>query len=82
LPRFFGITKTFRPVFNPPLPPLLLDDEELLDEGVDDDELPDEHAASIPTASMSTAGPSTARPLVVPVRALTVESFQSGLNEK
>ena len=83
LPRFFGITKTLRPVLRPPPPPppLLDEDEDLLAEGVDEDELPEEHAASIPTASMSTAGPSSARPLVVPVRALTVESFQSGRTE-
>src|SRR5579863_7691508 len=37
LPRFFGITKIFSPVFSAPPPPLplLLDDEEL-DEGVDE----------------------------------------------
>ncbi len=59
------MTKTFRPVLSPPLPPLPPDDDED-DEDEDededeDDELPDEHAASMPTASKSTAGASSAR---------------------
>src|SRR5215472_12514332 len=76
LPRFLGMTNTFKPVLRPPLPPA---------PGEDDDELPDEQAASMPTASMSAAGPSSTwlalSVVLAPsvVLALTVESFQSSV---
>src|SRR6266705_933835 len=55
LPRFFGMTNTFRPVLSPPLPVFADGDEP--GEG-----LPEElHAASTAAATMSTAGPSRAR---------------------
>jgi hypothetical protein len=58
-PRFFGITKTFRPVFSPPA----ADDDDDDDDDDDaaelgDDELDDEHAASrIGTITSGTASP-------------------------
>src|ERR1022692_4767492 len=70
LPRFFGITKTFSPVFNPPD---ALDDE-LLEE-LEDVEPPDElHAASVADATRRTAGAHRAL-LMEP---LIPESFQLG----
>src|ERR1022692_2395491 len=69
LPRFFGMTNTFRPVFTPPGPAVT-------DGVLDGDELPPEevHAASMAVAAMSTAGPSSTRMR----RCAIVESFQSG----
>src|SRR5215469_16523368 len=57
LPRFLGMTNTFKPVLRPPLPPPEGDEDGDVD-GEDDVELADEHAASMPTASKTTAGPS------------------------
>src|SRR5215469_8816839 len=42
LPRFFGMTNTFKPVLRPPLAPPPPEDDDDVDDG--DDELPDEHA--------------------------------------
>jgi hypothetical protein len=57
-PRFFGITKTFRPVF---IPPAADDDDDDDDDDaaeLGDDELDDEHAASrIGTITSGTASP-------------------------
>ncbi len=78
LPRFFGITKTFNPVFSP----AAALEEELADEVEDvgdeaDVELPDElHAASVADATRSTAGAHSAL-LMEPVIS---ESFQFGPN--
>jgi hypothetical protein len=69
LPRFFGITKTFSPVFNPPEALEELDDEP---EAV---ELPEElHAASVADATRSTAGAHSA----LLTERLISESFQLG----
>jgi len=68
-PRFFGITKTFRPVFS--APDTAAPDE---DEGGEElVELPEElHAASVADATTSTAGIHSA----VLTEPLMVESFQ------
>src|SRR5260370_757798 len=66
-PRFFGITKTFRPVFSPPDAAALEEDEG----GEELVELPEElHAASAADATMTTAGTSSAvlkEPLTEPL---------------
>jgi hypothetical protein len=63
LPRFFGMTKTFMPVFSPPE----ADDDDDVDDdagGLDDDEL-DEHAASrIGTMTSGTASPAVCLNLI------------------
>jgi hypothetical protein len=70
LPRFFGMMKTFRPVFSEPEAPEL--DEADPDELVDP--LPDElHAASVAEATRSTAGAQRA----LFIERLICESFQS-----
>jgi hypothetical protein len=55
-PRFFGITKTFNPVFSPAaaLDEPVDEAEDVADEA--DVELDDEHAASVADATRSTAG--------------------------
>jgi len=58
-PRFFGITKTFRPVFSPLLVPEL-DDADDVDVPVVEDELDELHAASRTDAMKR----GTARPAV------------------
>src|SRR5450755_2785972 len=68
-PRFFGITKTFRPVFSPPDAAAPDEDEE----GEELVELPEElHAASVADATRSTTGPHRA----LFERPLMPESFQ------
>jgi hypothetical protein len=69
LPRFFGITKTFRPVFNAPDAAALEPDADALEEDADAAvvELPEEeHAASVADATRSTTGAH---------RALLIEGF-------
>jgi hypothetical protein len=56
-PRFFGITKTFRPVLSPPLVPEL-DEADDVDVPVVEDELDELHAASrIDAMTRGTARP-------------------------
>jgi hypothetical protein len=66
-PRFFGITKTFRPVFSPPDAAALEEDEG----GAELVGLPEElHAASVADATRSTAGTHSAlltEPLTEPL---------------
>jgi len=52
LPRFLGMTNTFKPVLRPPLPPPPEGEEGDVD-GEDDDELADEHAASMPVITLA-----------------------------
>ena len=70
LPRFFGMMKTFRPVFSPPEAPELAE----ADAEEPPDPLPEElQAASVAEATRSTAGAHRA----LFIERLILESFQS-----